>query len=137
TFRTGGSVGTWNFDTANSRLTIASGASALLLWTAISTSDVDIILDADQINQGGLVWRETSASNFYELDIFDSASNAGSTNIVQLYKVVANVKTQLGSNIAISFTRGTYKRFHVLMVGTAITVYMDGVQLISTTDSSL
>jgi len=137
TFRTGGSSGTWNFDTSNSRVTINSGASALLLWTAISVSDVDLILDADAINQGGLVWRETSVSNFYELDIFDSASNAGNTNIVQLFKVVANVKTQLGSNIAISFTRGTYKRFHVLMVGTAITVYMDGVQLISTTDASL
>jgi len=103
----------------------------------INVKDIDLIVDADQINQGGFVWRWQDASNFYELVIYDSASNAGNTNIVQLIKVVANVTTQIGSNVAISFTRGTYHRFHVSMIGTAITVYMDGVQLISTTDSSL
>jgi hypothetical protein len=138
TSQTGGASGTWNFDTVNSRVTINSGTNAALLWTAISTKDVDVILDADQINQGGLVWRWQSASNFYALLVYDASSNAGNTNIIQLVKVVSNVTTQIGSNVAISFTRGTYHRFHVLMVGTSIKVYVDDFNtIINTTDSSL
>jgi len=49
------------------------------------------------------VWRQSDASNFYGLDIYDASSNAGLTNVIQLYKVVANTKTQIGSNVAISF----------------------------------
>jgi hypothetical protein len=108
------------------------------LWTAISVKDVDVIVDMNQSDRCGLVWRQQDASNFYELDIYDASSNAGNTNIIQLYKVVSNTKTQIGSNVAISFVRGTYHRFHVLMIGTSIKVYMDDVNtLISTTDSSL
>lgn len=135
--RTGGSSGTWVWDTANSRVTVSGGTNDMQLWTAISVSDIDVMADLDQADCVGLVWRQTNASNFYELDIFDASSNAGSTNAVKLYKVVSNAKTQLGSTAAIAFTRGTPHRFHVLMVGTSITIYMDGVQLISTTDSSL
>src|SRR6266550_1806832 len=104
-----------------------------------SNKDIDLIVDTDQLDRGGLVWRQQDASNFYGLDIYDSSSNAGLTNVIQLYKVVANVKTQIGSNVAISFIRGTLHRFHVLMVGTSIKVYMDDNinTLINTTDSSL
>src|SRR5437899_6217186 len=35
TFRTSGGIGTWNFDTANSRITINSGTNALLLYSPV------------------------------------------------------------------------------------------------------
>lgn len=137
TVRTGGSAGTFTFDTTHSRLSVTGGTNDMLLWTAISVADIDIVLDLDQSDRCGLVWRESSASNFYELDIYDDSSNAGLTNVIQLYKVVSNVKTQLGSNATIALPRGTPKRVRVTMVGTAITVLFEGTSIISTTDSSL
>jgi hypothetical protein len=105
----------------------------------INSKDVDEIVDADAINCGGLVWRWQDASNFYQLLVYDASSTAGNTNIIQLKKIVSNVTTQIGSNVAISFTRGTYHRFHVSMIGTAINVYMDDNKnpIINMTDSSL
>lgn len=136
--RTGGSAGTWFWDTLNSRLSVSGGTNAILLLSSIPTcKDVDMILDFDQADQVGLVWRETDASNFYEIDVFDASSSTGTTNKIRLYKVVANVKTQIGSDVPIVLTRGYKYRLHLSMVGTAINVWIDGVNLISTTDSSI
>lgn len=133
------SVG-WIATTYNSQSSPSSffSVGSLVAQSSINAKDVDLIVDADQINQGGLVWRWQDVSNFYKLVVFDSASSAGSTNIIQLFKVVANAATQIGSNVAISFTRGDNHRFHVNMIGTAIKVYMDSTSpIINTTDSSL
>lgn len=137
TNRTSGALGTWFWDVLNSRLSVSGGTNALLLYTSISCNDVDIVLDIDQADCCGLVWRESDTSNFYELDIFDASSNAGSTNALKLYKVVSNAKTQLGSTATIPFTRTTKYRVRVTMIGTAINVYFDGVNMISLTDTSL
>lgn len=137
TNRTGGSQGVWVQDVLNSRLTVSGGANAQLLYGAISCKDTDIILDLDQADCAGLVWRWTDASNFYELDIFDGSSNAGSTNALKLYKIVANTKTQLGSTATVTLTRNTKYRVRVTMIGAAITASVDGVTAISLTDSSL
>jgi hypothetical protein len=137
TFQAGGSIGVWNFDTVNSRVTVNSGTATVLLNSAISVKDVDVVMDADALNQDGLVWRWQDASNFYELLVFDASSDTGTTNILKLFKIVSNVTTQIGSNIAISFKRGQQIRFRVLMVGTSIQVWMDGVRLINTTDAAL
>src|SRR5205807_3262457 len=110
---------------------------ALTAQAVTSSKDIDLIVDTDQADCAGLIWRQTDASNFYELDFFDSASNAGATNVLKLYKVVANVKTQLGASTAITFNRGIPYRARAVMVGTAITVYFDGVSVLSTTDSAL
>lgn len=139
TARTGGTATTgWIWDTDNSRLSVSSGINALLLYSSISTKDVDIIFDIDQADQAGVVWRQTDVSNFYELDIFDASSSAGTTNVMRLYKIVSNVKTQIDTDIAISLVRGQIvKRVRVVMIGTAISIYFDGVLVRSTTDSSL
>jgi hypothetical protein len=137
TNRTGGSVGIWIQDTINSLMTVSGGTNAQLLYAAISCKDADIVLDLDQADCVGLVWRVQDASNFYELDIFDASSNAGATNALKLYKVVANTKTQLGSTATVTLTRNTKYRVRVVMIGTAITVSIDGVSKISLTDSAL
>lgn len=138
TNRTSGSLGTWFWDTLNSRLSVSGGTNALLLLSSIpACKDVDIYLDFDQSDQCGVIWRETDASNFYELDIFDASSSAGTTNKIRLFKVVSNTKTQLGSDVAVTLTRGYIYRLHLSMIGTAINVWIDGVSLISTTDSSI
>lgn len=138
TARTSGTAAVYMWNTANSRITVSGGTNALLLRTGLSKKDVDLMLDLDQADCSGLVWRRTDNSNFYELDIFDDTSNAGSTNKLKLYKVVSNVKTQLGTDISISFTRGVPKRVRVKMVGSAIDIYDDSLDPVrSTTDSSL
>jgi hypothetical protein len=138
TARTGGtSAAGWLWDTVNSRLSVSGGTNALLLYSSLSQKDTDVYFDLDQSDQGGLVWRRTDNSNFYELDIFDGSSSAGATNIMRLFKVVANVKTQIGADIAITLARGTVYRARVTMIGTAISIYFDGSLVRSTTDSSL
>jgi hypothetical protein len=136
THRTGGVNGTFVFDTTNSRVSVSGGTNAALLYTATSKKDVDVMLDLDQAEQAGLVWRWVDASNFYELDIADASASSAS-NTAKLYKVVANVKTQLSSTAVISFTRGTPHRVRVTDIGTAIVVTLDGVSIISVTDSSI
>jgi hypothetical protein len=116
---------------------VSGGTNAVLLLTGVSAKDTDKYLDFDQSDQAGLVWRWADASNFYELDIFDASSSTGTTNKIRLYKVVANVKTQLGGDVAVTLTRGYKYRLHLSMIGTAINVWIEGVNLISTTDSSL
>ena len=138
TARTGGTATSFAWDTANSRLTVSGGTNAILLYGAISCKDVDIYFDLDQADQAGIVWRWTDASNFYELDVFDASSSAGATNVMRLYKVVSNTKTQIGSDLSITLVRGsTVKRARLTMIGTAITVYFDSSQVLSTTDSAL
>lgn len=133
--RTAGWIGT-EYNNQSSPSTFYS-IGALQTQPTVNAKDFDIVIDSDQMDCGGIVWRETSVSNFYELDLFDSGSNAGSTNVLKLYKVVSNTKTQLGSSTAITFTRGTVYRARVTMIGTSITVYFDGTSVLSTTDSSI
>lgn len=148
TFRTGGSAGTWTYDTANSRLVATSGTNALYLYNAISRADVDFFTDLDQSDAGGLVWRYNDQSNFYYLLIGDSLASSGTRNTITLYKVASNVQTQLATapityNVGptsnfytVTFARGTYRRLRVSMLGGVITVYIDGIQLLTYTDNS-
>lgn len=137
TARTGGSAVSWPWDTANSRLSVSGGNNSLLLYGAVSCKDVDAIADIDQADCAGLVWRWQDPSNFYELDVFDASSSAGSTNVLRLYKVVSNAKTQIGSTVAITLARGIKGRIRVLMIGPAITVYFDGTSVLTASDSAL
>ena len=137
TARTGGTNGTWVYSTPNSRISVSGGTNAIFLLNAITAAPVDVTFDLDQSDAAGIVWRHTSASNFYELEIFDASSSAGATNVMRLYKVVSNVKTQIGTDISILFTRNTPRRVRVKMVGTAIDIYFDGDLVRSTTDSGL
>jgi hypothetical protein len=110
---------------------------SLTFQPTTSGKDIDVVVDMDQSDCAGVVWRQTDASNFYELDIFDASSNAGSTNVLKLFKVVANTKTQIGSTTAIAFSRGTAYRARVIMQGTSITIWFDGAIVLTATDSSL
>lgn len=144
TFRTGGSAATVTYDTANSRLALTGGTNGIYIYNAISRADIDFFADLDQSDAGGLVWRYIDQSNFYYLLIGDSLASTGSKNTVTLFKVASNVQTQLataaisytiGPN-TVTFTRGTYRRFRVNMQSGVITVYVDGMSLISYTDGS-
>lgn len=133
--RSGGSMGTWTFNTSQSRID-ASGSGSVLLYAGLTPKDVDIVFDIDMCNRAGIVWRWTGTSNFYELVLQDNGA-ATSPNILQVFKTVAGTRTQIGSTTAISFVRGFPYRVRLTMINTTITAYFDGVQMLSVTDTSL
>jgi hypothetical protein len=135
TARTGGSTGTWSFNTGASRID-ASGSGSVLLYTGLSTKDVDIYVDMDTANRAGVVWRWTNASNFYEL-VLQDANASSSPNVLQLFKTVSGTRTQIGSTTAISFTRGMPYRIHLNMTGSLITASFDGAIVLTATDTAL
>jgi hypothetical protein len=114
---------------------VASGGSlGLLLYNAVSASDVDILIDMDQSDTGGIVWRYTSITDYYQLIIGD-ASSSSDTNTIKLVKRVSGIRNFLSAG-AISFARGTYRRIRVTMIGNVIAVYFDGVLTLTYTDAS-
>jgi hypothetical protein len=148
TFRTGGSTAAWTYDTANSRVVATGGTNGIFIYNVISRADIDFFADLDQSDAGGLVWRFVDPNNYYWLDINDSLTSV-SPNTITLYKVASNVQTQLGVTTSITynvgpasnyytvnFTRGTYRRFRVTMLGGVITCYVDGAQLFTYIDGS-
>jgi hypothetical protein len=135
TSRAGGSVGTWNYNTVNSRLVATGGANAVFSYTLINKLDVDFFVDMDQSDAGGVVWRFADPNNFYYIAIGDSLASVGTKNTLTLYRVASNVQTTLGSG-GITFTRGTFHRFRASMLSGVITIYVDGNQLLTYTDGS-
>jgi hypothetical protein len=148
TFETGGSAATVTFDTTNSRLILTSGSNALFLNSSIIDDDIDFFIDMDTSDNGGMVWRCVDQNNFYFITINDTLSSTGNKNVATLFKIVANITTQLAtapltytlssgiSALHVFFTRGTYRRFRVTMLFGVITFYMDGIQLFTYTDGS-
>lgn len=135
TSKSGGSIATWAYDTANSRIIATGGVNAAYTYTLISRADIDFFIDTDRSDAGGVVWRFIDPNNFYYATIGDSLSSVA-TNTIIAYKVVAGVQTQIGT-ASIAFTRGTYHRLRVAMLGTTITIYYDGDVALSLTDSGI
>ncbi len=136
TSKSGGSAASVTYETAMSRLTLAGGSSALYLNNAISCADVDMLVDTDWSDAGGMVFRKVDASNFYEVAVYDASSNSGFVNQLRLYKVASGTRTLLGSASTITFTRGTFHRIRVSMSGGLINVYWDGQCVQSYLDTS-
>ncbi len=126
TSKSGGSTASIFYETASSRISLIGGSGGLYLNNSISCTDVDLLCDLDKSDAGGLVWRETSTSNYYELGVYDGSSSSGFTNQLRLYKVSSGTRSLLGSASAITFTRGTFHRIRVTMQGGLINVYFDG-----------
>lgn len=159
TFRTGGSVPTIFYDIGtasrtyvprafggtliipgsginHSRITLVGGSRGLYIANAPTVvGDLDAWFDFDQSDSGGFVWHYLDQSNFYEVAIGDSSSSVLTPGTVTLWSVVANVRTQRAT-ASLSFTRGTFHRYHLNMQAGVITIEVDGVQAFSWTDSS-
>jgi len=132
----GGSTGTVTFDTAYSRLILSGGTNQVEEYNALSFSDGYVECDMDWADTAGPVLRMQDTSNLYYLKIYDDQAVSLQQKL-QLWKNVAGTKSQIGSTASISFLRGTIHRIHFEISGTAITVNFDGIQVISTIDSSV
>lgn len=128
TSKVGGSAAAATYDTTNSRITLTGGSNALYLNNAISCADIDMLVDMDRSDAGGIVWQELdlNAGDFYELGVYDDSSSGGFTNQLRLYKTSSGTRTLLGSASNITFTRGTFHRVRITQSGGLIDVYWDG-----------
>jgi len=137
TYQTGGAVSTWTWDTANARLAATGGTNGLLIsLLPLAAGDLSMFADMDYADNSGLVFHYVSASSFYLLYIRDSGSLGGNPNSMQLSKIISGTSTTLVATTPIAFPRGTYHRIRVDMIGSAITAYFDGVQILTYTDGS-
>lgn len=137
TSKSGGSAASATYDTTNSRITLTGGSGGLYLNTSAgSMTDMDMLIDMDESDAGGMVWREVSTSNYYELGVYDASSSGGFTNQLRLYKVSSGTRSLLGSASAITFTRSTFHRIRVTMQSGLINVYWDGNCVQSYLDTS-
>ena len=103
---------------------------------ANTIADVDLLVDMDQSDAGGMAWRFIDKNNFYELVVRDTLSPTN-PNTVQLYKMAAGVRSAIGpTNPAINFVRGIPRRIRLIMIGGVMTAYFEGAQIATYTDSS-
>lgn len=126
---------TWVYDTPNSRITATGGTLGAYLNASISWADIDFLVDMDRSDAGGVVWRYNDPSDCYYLTVADNQASIGTPNTLSLNRLSGTVLST-PATASISFTRGSYHRIRVKMIGGVITVLFDGVQAISYTDGS-
>ena len=128
TFATGGAaVTSATFDTANSRLLLTGGTMARYISTApTGIGDVDFLWDMDESDSGGGVWHWIDGNNYYDLVVSDSASSNGTQNSITMFRTLSGSRTQVAQVTSLSFTRGQWRRYRVIMKGSVITVSVDG-----------
>lgn len=103
TSKFGGSAATPAYDTANSRITLAGGSGGLYLNNAISCADVDLFVDIDESDSGGMAWRKVDASNFYSVSVADASSSIGTPNTLTLYRT--GYSGGIGSDAPLAYYR--------------------------------
>jgi uncharacterized protein YkuJ len=135
TFAPTGSAATWTWDTANSRLAVSGGSLALLPYNTVTWTDGEVWCDTDWSDTGGLIWRYSDASNYYQLVINDDQSS-NDPSVLAVFKRVAGVRSFVAS-APISLARGTPHRIKVVHVGAQMTVSLDGQVVMTPVDGSL
>ena len=127
-------AGTWAI--SGGELVATGGSQAVFVLNGTSYTDVAIEADINTAGDGGLVLRVTNKSNYYLLALFDDSGAIAPQN-VRIYKRVGGTFTQLGSDVNITWTRGTSKTIRFQAAGTTLTAFVDGTQVLQVTDSSL
>ena len=117
-------AGTWAV--SGGELVATNGAQALFIRNGTSYTDVVIEADINHAHNGGLVLRFIDNNNYYLLALCDD-SGASPTQNVQLFKRVSGTFTQIGSNINLTWARGTSKIVRFKAVGTTLSVSIDGI----------
>lgn len=123
---------TWTI--ASGELVGDGGTQAMFTRTGISVSDVAVEADCNHAHDGGLVLRVTDVNNYYLLKLDDDSGGEPSMNL-RIFKRVAGTYTTLVQT-DISWTRGVSKTVRFEAINTALKAYVDGTQLLSTTDSA-
>jgi hypothetical protein len=120
---------------ASGQLTASGGSNSKFIRNGTSYADVLIETDMTQAGDGGLVLRFLNANNFYQLAVYDDSSN--SSVGAAIYKCLNGSFTLISGQPNFPWPRGTPKRFGFRASGTTLTAYVDGVQILQVTDTSI
>lgn len=127
---------TWTFDTTNHRVQGSGGSTGVLVYGGVQQADGYVEAVLDTANAAGLLARYIDPNTFYILFIGDASATAMSTNTLDLAYYTGGSYHHI-AGASISFTRGTQHTFRVQVIGSAITVLVDGSSAISTTDTHI
>ncbi len=139
-----GTLGAWTFDLPNQQLIGTGGSNASYYQTSGAAKFQEGYAEATMnwAEQAGVGLRWVDNNDCY-LCLVNDGSSVTSPNTVQVIVRLAGVNTTIAS-ASISFPRGTSHLVHFEAQGhapvtanTAITVLFDGVQVISTTDTTM
>jgi hypothetical protein len=132
----GGGTATWSQNATTSCITGSSGSDGILYYNALNCADAYIEADLDQLSNSGLVCRMTSTSSMYVAFLYDEQGSP-STNYYILSRVTSGPTYTTISQGSTTITRGVRTKFKLSCVGTTISLYQDGAQLASVTDSGV
>lgn len=125
-------AGAWSISGGN--LTCVGGGQSVLTLNGLACNRAKVKLT--QADDAGIVLRFADNSNYYVAVIADASSGTGSPNRISLYKRVGGTYTQVGSNVSISFTRGTEHEFEYKIIGTYHIIKFDGATVLTATDTA-
>lgn len=109
---------------------------AICRRNSFSQADVSVETTTSAASDSGLVLRFQDQSNFYLMTLSDASGVTPSTK-VRVFKRVGGSFSQIGSSYNFTWARGTPHTFRFSMVGSDVTAYVDGVAVITGTDSSI
>ncbi|HBX22678.1 MAG TPA: hypothetical protein DEF34_03420 [Desulfotomaculum sp.] len=115
-------------------LTGTGGTQATLIKNDLLLQDVEIEVNIDQADNGGVIARYQDSSNYYLLTLSDDSSSLASQNL-RLFKRVGGAFAQLGV-ADVTWTRGTVKTVKFTLHGSRLEVWFDGTKIVSVTDSA-
>lgn len=114
-------------------LTGTGGTNATLVKNDLLLQDVEIEVNCDQTDAGGIIARYQDNNNYYLLALRDDGFSDPARNL-QLYKRVGGGYTSLAvANVA--WPRGTAKSIKFTLHGFRLEVWFDGIKVISITDT--
>lgn len=128
-----------NWAISGGTLSASSGAQSVLTRNGVSFADGEVSCVITQANDAGLAVRLADKDNYYLAVIYDnSVSTPTQRSRVRLYKRVSGTFTEIvGLTPIPTFVRGVQTKLALDVNGTSITVSVNDVVYISTTDSSL
>jgi hypothetical protein len=135
--RVSGAPATWTYDLANSRLNAVStsnGGGAIYAYALFQNDDMQTTFDLDTADGAGAVLSFISGNQYYVACIYDGSAST-SPNTVSIKKMNAGTYSTLAT-ASIAFTRGVVHRFIFQSINNVLSLFMDGAQLATATDSS-
>lgn len=115
-------------------LTGTGGTQGTLIKKDLLLQNSDIVINSDQVDNGGIVARYQDSNNYYLLNLSDDSGIAPAQNLT-LYKRVAGAFTSLGT-ANVTWVRGVSKPIKFTLYGSRLEAYFDGVKVISITDTA-
>ena len=128
------SPATWAI--SGGELVATGGTQSVFIRNGTSYANTAVEADINHAHDSGLVLRFIDNSNYYLLALSDDSGAAPTIN-ARMFKRVSGAFTAIGGTTDFVWTRGTSKTIRFTASGTTLTVYVDGAQILTVTDSAI